>query len=98
MAYAGSRPPRSPGCLTPCSDLGCPRPGTQGLPQRPSDRDQNDHPLRVRGRRTPMECSVELLATIILEWSALLASSTPPADDPALRRVEAAPGDRRGWL
>lgn len=44
------------------------------------------------------ECSVELVATIILEWSALLASSTPPADDPALRRVEAALGDRRGWL
>lgn len=44
------------------------------------------------------ECSVELAATIILEWSALLASSTPPADDPALRRVEAALGDRRGWL
>ncbi|MFE3600763.1 hypothetical protein [Streptomyces sp. NPDC059142] len=44
------------------------------------------------------ECSVELVATIILEWSALLADSTPPADDPALRRVEAALGDRRGWL
>ncbi|QKW51532.1 hypothetical protein [Streptomyces buecherae] len=44
------------------------------------------------------ECAVELGATIILEWSALLASSTPPADDPALRRVEAALGDRRGWL
>ncbi|MFD4986498.1 hypothetical protein [Streptomyces sp. NPDC058374] len=44
------------------------------------------------------ECSVELVATIILEWSALLASSTPPANDPALRRVEAALGDRRGWL
>ncbi|MEU3133151.1 hypothetical protein ABZ691_10055 [Streptomyces sp. NPDC006854] len=44
------------------------------------------------------ECSVELVATIILEWSALLASSTPPADDPALRRIEAALGDRRGWL
>ncbi|MFG3404073.1 hypothetical protein [Streptomyces sp. NPDC048142] len=44
------------------------------------------------------ECSVELVATIILEWSALLANSTPPADDPALRRVEAALGDRRGWL
>jgi hypothetical protein len=44
------------------------------------------------------ECSVELVATIILEWSALLANSTPPADDPALRRVESALGDRRGWL
>ncbi|MEW1674916.1 hypothetical protein AB0O47_16945 [Streptomyces noursei] len=44
------------------------------------------------------ECSVELVATIILEWSALLASSTPPAANPALRRIEAALGDRRGWL
>ncbi|MFF5567656.1 hypothetical protein ACFY7Z_20605 [Streptomyces sp. NPDC012623] len=44
------------------------------------------------------ECSVELIATIILEWSSLLASSTPPAEDPALRRVESALGDRRGWL
>ncbi|MEV3853087.1 hypothetical protein AB0J38_02030 [Streptomyces sp. NPDC050095] len=44
------------------------------------------------------ECSVELVATIILEWSSLLEGSTPPADDPSLRRIEAALGDRRGWL
>ncbi|MFF8432874.1 hypothetical protein [Streptomyces bacillaris] len=44
------------------------------------------------------ECSVELVATIIMEWSTLLADATPPADDLALRRVEAALGDRRGWL
>lgn len=44
------------------------------------------------------ECSVELVATIILEWSSLLDDSTPPSDDPALRRVESALGDRRGWL
>ncbi|MEV1081914.1 hypothetical protein AB0I98_27300 [Streptomyces sp. NPDC050211] len=44
------------------------------------------------------ECSVELVATIILEWSSLLDSSTPLSDDPSLRRVESALGDRRGWL
>ncbi|MGW5400128.1 hypothetical protein [Streptomyces sp. NPDC003952] len=44
------------------------------------------------------ECSVELVATIILEWSSLLDGSTPLSDDPSLRRVEAALGDRRGWL
>lgn len=44
------------------------------------------------------ECAVELVATIILEWSSLLDSSTPLSDDPSLRRVEAALGDRRGWL
>ncbi|MFE3473824.1 hypothetical protein ACFXOI_19635 [Streptomyces bacillaris] len=44
------------------------------------------------------ECSVELVATIIMEWSTLLADATPPADDLSLRRVEAALGDRRGWL
>ncbi|WP_234329982.1 ribonuclease E inhibitor RraB [Streptomyces viridochromogenes] len=44
------------------------------------------------------ECSVELVATIILEWSSLLDSSTPLSDDPSLRRVESALSDRRGWL
>ncbi|MFF4500384.1 hypothetical protein [Streptomyces sp. NPDC001401] len=44
------------------------------------------------------ECSVELVATIILEWSSLLEGSTPLSDDPSLRRVESALGDRRGWL
>ncbi|WP_229851272.1 hypothetical protein [Streptomyces roseolus] len=44
------------------------------------------------------ECSVELVATIILEWSSLLAGATPLSTDPSLRRVEAALGDRRGWL
>ncbi|WP_312870967.1 hypothetical protein [Streptomyces lonarensis] len=44
------------------------------------------------------ECAAELVATIILEWSTLLAGSTPPADDPSLQRVESALGDRRGWL
>ncbi|MFD0551554.1 hypothetical protein ACFQ0X_21985 [Streptomyces rectiviolaceus] len=44
------------------------------------------------------ECSVELVATIILEWSSVLDGSTPLSDDPSLRRVESALGDRRGWL
>ncbi|OKI55793.1 hypothetical protein AMK17_19360 [Streptomyces sp. CB00072] len=44
------------------------------------------------------ECSVELVATIILEWSSVLDGSTPLSDDPALRRVESALSDRRGWL
>ncbi|MFF2013208.1 hypothetical protein ACFVWY_29635 [Streptomyces sp. NPDC058195] len=44
------------------------------------------------------ECSVELVATIILEWSSVLDGTAPLSDDPALRRVESALGDRRGWL
>ncbi|MCX4549640.1 MULTISPECIES: hypothetical protein [unclassified Streptomyces] len=44
------------------------------------------------------ECSVELVATIILEWSSLLDGVTPLSEDPSLRRVESALGDRRGWL
>ncbi|MFJ8385604.1 hypothetical protein ACIQ9Q_14030 [Streptomyces sp. NPDC094438] len=44
------------------------------------------------------ECSVELVATIILEWSSVLSGVTPLSADPSLRSVEAAIGDRRGWL
>ncbi|MFF0384095.1 hypothetical protein [Streptomyces sp. NPDC004286] len=44
------------------------------------------------------ECLVELVATIILEWSSVIDSTTPWSQDPQLRRVEAAFGDRRGWL
>ncbi|MFE3861862.1 hypothetical protein ACFXPT_15665 [Streptomyces goshikiensis] len=44
------------------------------------------------------ECSVELVATIILEWSSVLDGTAPLSADPALRRVESALGDRRGWL
>lgn len=44
------------------------------------------------------ECSVELVATIILEWSSVLEGSTPMSEDPSLRRIESALGDRRGWL
>ncbi|MFF4673991.1 hypothetical protein ACFY1C_29820 [Streptomyces sp. NPDC001279] len=44
------------------------------------------------------ECSVELVATIVQEWSSVLDGTAPLSDDPALRRVEAALGDRRGWL
>lgn len=43
------------------------------------------------------ECSVELSATIILEWSSMLRGASL-SEDPAVRRVEAALGDRQGWL
>ncbi|GAA3299341.1 hypothetical protein GCM10020295_37300 [Streptomyces cinereospinus] len=44
------------------------------------------------------ECEVELAATIILEWSSALDPATPLSDDPTLRRIQSALGDRRGWL
>ncbi|AEN10832.1 MAG TPA: hypothetical protein DD420_25735 [Streptomyces sp.] len=44
------------------------------------------------------ECSVELAATIVLEWASVLDDSTPLSEDPSLRRVQSALGDRRGWL
>lgn len=44
------------------------------------------------------ECAVELAATIILEWSSVLDHVTPLSEDPSVRRVQAALGDRRGWL
>ncbi|MCI3270645.1 MULTISPECIES: hypothetical protein [Streptomyces] len=44
------------------------------------------------------ECQVELAATIILEWSSVLDHVTPLSEDPSVRRVQAALGDRRGWL
>ncbi|MGY1495698.1 hypothetical protein ACW4TU_03480 [Streptomyces sp. QTS52] len=44
------------------------------------------------------ECSVELAATIILEWSSVLDELPPLSDDPEVRRVQAALGDRRGWV
>ncbi|MFJ2223676.1 hypothetical protein ACIOFY_27010 [Streptomyces anulatus] len=44
------------------------------------------------------ECSVELAATIVLEWASALDDSTPLSEDPSLRRVQSALGDRRGWL
>ncbi|MPY38524.1 hypothetical protein FNH04_00660 [Streptomyces phyllanthi] len=44
------------------------------------------------------ECEVELAATIVLEWSSVLDEVPPLADDPALRRIQSALGDRRGWL
>jgi len=43
------------------------------------------------------ECAVELVATIILEWSSVL-DDAQLSEDPALRRVQTALGDRRGWL
>ncbi|MFD4322925.1 hypothetical protein [Streptomyces sp. NPDC058548] len=44
------------------------------------------------------ECTVELAATIVLEWSSVLDRVPPLSDDPALRRVETALGDRQGWM
>lgn len=44
------------------------------------------------------ECAVELAATITLEWSSVLDHVAPLSEDPAVRRVQAALGDRRGWL
>lgn len=45
------------------------------------------------------ECEVELGATIVLQWSSVLNRTTPPiAQDPTVRRVNAALGDNRGWL
>lgn len=45
------------------------------------------------------EREAELVATIILEWAAVLDRVTPAASkDPALQRVQTALGDRQGWL
>ncbi|MEU2774637.1 hypothetical protein ABZ646_17250 [Streptomyces sp. NPDC007162] len=44
------------------------------------------------------ECSVELAATIILEWSSVVDALPALSEDPRVRRVQAALGDRRGWL
>ncbi|WP_244188874.1 hypothetical protein [Streptomyces yokosukanensis] len=44
------------------------------------------------------ECSVELAATIIMEWSSVVDALPPLSEDPEVRRVQAALGDRRGWL
>lgn len=43
------------------------------------------------------ECAVELVATIILQQSAM-TDRAPSVEDPSLRRVQSAIGDRRGWL
>ncbi|MFJ6518713.1 hypothetical protein ACIQJ4_10745 [Streptomyces filamentosus] len=43
------------------------------------------------------ECSVELAATIIMEWASKLRN-VPLSEDPAVSRIEKALGDRQGWL
>ncbi|WP_328940941.1 hypothetical protein OG259_04215 [Streptomyces sp. NBC_00250] len=43
------------------------------------------------------ECSVELAATIIMEWASKLRD-VPLSEDPAVSRIEKALGDRTGWL
>ncbi|MFE1174268.1 hypothetical protein [Streptomyces sp. NPDC058773] len=45
------------------------------------------------------ERQAELVATIILEWASVLDRVAPRrASTPSLRRVQAALGDRQGWL
>ncbi|OSP41394.1 hypothetical protein B7767_21070 [Streptomyces sp. 13-12-16] len=45
------------------------------------------------------EREAELVATIILEWASVLDRVAPKqASDPSVRRVQAALGDRQGWL
>ncbi|HEX4226742.1 MAG TPA: hypothetical protein VHZ97_30545 [Pseudonocardiaceae bacterium] len=47
---------------------------------------------------TDREREAELVATIILERTAVLNAITPPAEaDPAARRLQAALGERCGW-
>ncbi|WP_405931536.1 hypothetical protein [Streptomyces sp. NBC_00827] len=44
------------------------------------------------------ECQVELAATIVLEWDSVVGELPPLSEDPEVRRVQSALGDRRGWL
>jgi hypothetical protein len=45
------------------------------------------------------EREAELVATIILEWASVLNRVAPPQPtDASVRRVQAALGDRQGWL
>ncbi|MET9374887.1 hypothetical protein ABZX98_12155 [Streptomyces sp. NPDC002992] len=49
---------------------------------------------------TEQEWEAELVATIVGEWASVLDHVTPTesSDDIAARRVQAALGDRQGWL
>lgn len=44
------------------------------------------------------EREAELIAMIIMEWVSLSEAMPPYSQDPALRRIQAALGDSRGWL
>lgn len=44
------------------------------------------------------EREAELIAMIIMEWVSLSEAMPPCSKDPALRRVQTALGDSRGWL
>ncbi|KMS74412.1 hypothetical protein ACM01_14060 [Streptomyces viridochromogenes] len=44
------------------------------------------------------ECQVELAATIILEWDSVVGELPPLSENPEVRRIQSALGDRRGWL
>lgn len=63
--------------------------------------DSGDGP-RARRRTcydSDYEREAEVIATILLEWSAVVDYVVPrPADSVAARRLQAALGDRQGWL
>ncbi|MFJ5222559.1 hypothetical protein [Streptomyces sp. NPDC088400] len=44
------------------------------------------------------ECAVELVATILLEWSSVFEREAPLPADPSLRRIQSALEGRRGWI
>lgn len=59
--------------------------------------------IRRALRRTSYEAveerEAELIATIVLGWASVLDHVAPhAASRPSLRRIQAALGDRRGWL
>lgn len=55
--------------------------------------------LRRNSYDSAHERQAELVATIIMEWAAVLDHTTPyRSDDEALRRIEVAMNDRQGWL
>ncbi|MEV0113240.1 hypothetical protein AB0H77_08315 [Streptomyces sp. NPDC050844] len=48
---------------------------------------------------TEQEHEAELIATIILEWASVLDRVMPSSsDDPSTQRIQAALGDKQGWL
>jgi hypothetical protein len=56
------------------------------------------HALRRTCYDSAREQEAELVATIILEWASVLDRIAPPQPtDPAVRRLQFALGDRRGW-
>lgn len=60
---------------------------------RPTDDRRTDY-------EPPHEWRVELVATIVREWASVVDYTTPRelSDDPVVRRLQDALGDRQGWL